>query len=114
MIEIKVPNISFKDTEWVSGEPDTYVLHDKYLEYKWKSVVNVTEDSITKEHKYIGQTAVLKSKILGVNCGWSQRHERYDVVIMLDSGNEDMITLFETLSDAIKVKDKLLNWLLHD
>lgn len=112
MIEIKIPNVSYKGCKVISGLPDFIALHDEYLEFKWKVEAEKENDGITMPRKYMGQKIFLKKHILGVEAYWSNSQERYCCNLLLAMENDTSCWMFETFEAAVELKDKIQAWLL--
>lgn len=109
--QIKVKQIDYKNATILSGLDDLIMLDDNYLEYKWSVHVGITEEGDIKKEKYQGQKFLLKRHIAGVDCFWSNQHERWITSPIVAHG-ESPCWIFETLKEALEVKDKIAAWLL--
>lgn len=108
--EHKIKLIDFKNNRIISGLDDFVALHEKHLEYKWKCYIEITDEDGKREVEYMGQRFVLKEMICGVEAFWSDTRERYCTTLI---GADNSCWIFETMAEAVKMKQKVQDWLLE-
>lgn len=112
-VEIKIPQVSYNNFKITTDIPDAIILHEHYLEFKTNYRFIHTEDSIEKpEQKYQSNITLLKKSISEIFVSWNGNKEIYEIEINKTDHN-NVITLFKTFSEALEVKNKILQWLIQ-
>ena len=110
--EFKIQEIDFKDSKVLEAIPSTLILHDTYMEYKWKVKMEKVIDGVPKEMKYNGFQNTLKRSIGTIQAAWSNQRECYEVNIEVATNESGITFLFNTMKEAIELKDKIWQWVM--
>lgn len=113
-VEIRVPLFDSKKFTIIESLDDRIILHEKHIECMWKCTLNETDEDagITKEKKYHGNKSMMKNKIISVGCAYIDSQEHYELTVEAHKESEYTIR-FKTFSEALEVKNKILQWLIH-
>lgn len=111
MKDFKISLIDYKDGRIIEGLDDLIVFHEKYIEYKWKCSVELTDGDVKLKVDYQGCRATLKDSISSVQAYWSAQHERYVCDLAI---GDSPCWMFKTMKEAVGLKDLILKWLTDE
>ncbi len=94
--------------------PEILILHDTYFEHKWRVRCEREEDGIKKEKLFQGNKSVLKKSILSVYAYYSSSDEIFKCGIECTGIADDVTFAFQSMAEAVAIKDKIWKWLLND
>lgn len=112
-VEIIVPPCGNKSLKVIDAMPDVLLLHEKYLEIKYKAKVEETKDGIPTTTNFKGNICYMKNKISAVRCFYVESEESFEMNIHVDEDKLCYALLFKTFSEALKVKEQILQWLIQ-
>ena len=113
MTEIKITLFDYHGVKIIKSLPDSVILHDNYLEYKWFVTIEKKEDTIPIEKKYQGRKITLKKHISSITAHYSNDHECYQCTVYCSGEDRSEVSfLFQSLKEAIEIQEKILIWII--
>jgi hypothetical protein len=106
--------IPSKDMEIIESAPERLKLYDKHLEIQWKLTVKEPDENtgIKQERYYRGDKTILKNHVCSVGAHYSIESNYYKCTILTSNPEADYAFAFDTLKEALELKDKIQQWLL--
>lgn len=116
MEQISITSISNAKIKVVRSGKNKIEFHERYLHYAGKTVQEENDDELNMpcEKTYHWDSKTLKEKINGAEVAWSNIFEVYQLIIK-NSDNDNWVLEYkeENFDDALRARDKILDWLLQ-